>query len=179
MDGALWRADGKSRRQGPRGSRRRRRTEARALTAGVGPKRAGALGLAARARRRRGGWPRRGSRGLGASSGVFRAVLRTRPWVSRRRGSTRRRCTQRGGLTAARDSSGEQSREQQSSNDQIKGAGGLLALRGSAGVTEQRRRRKDATGRLRRGSDCARIALVSADRTKQRGKGTPNCVPSS
>jgi hypothetical protein len=45
------------------------------------------------------------------------------------------------------DSSGEQSREQQSSNDQIKRACGLLTLRGSAGVMGQRRRRKDATGR--------------------------------
>jgi hypothetical protein len=114
---------------------------------------------------------------LGASSGVFRAVLQTRPWVSRRRGSTRRRCTQRGGLTAARDSSGEQSREQQSSNDQIKGAGGFLTLRGSAGVTGQRRRRKDATGRLRQGSDCARIALVSADRMNQRGEGHTELCP--
>jgi hypothetical protein len=57
----------------------------------------------------------------------------TQPWASRRRGGTKRRCTRRGGLTAARDSSGEQSREQQSSNDQIKGAGRFLTLRGSAG----------------------------------------------
>jgi hypothetical protein len=101
------------------------------------------LGPATRARWKQEGWPRRGSRGLGANSGVFRAAWWTRPWVSRRRGSTRRRCTQRGRLTAARDSSGEQSREQQSRNNQIKGAGGLLTLRGSARVTGQRRRRKD------------------------------------
>jgi hypothetical protein len=134
------------------------------------------LGPAARARRRRGVWPRRGSRGLGASSGTFRAVWRT-PWLSHRRGNTRGCCTRRGGLTVARDSSDEQSREQQSSNDQNKGAGGLLTLSGSAGVTGQRRRRKDTTGRRRRGSGCARIAPVSADRTKQRGEGhTQGCL---
>jgi hypothetical protein len=113
---------------------------------------------------------------LGFRTGAIRAVWRTRSWASRRRGGTRRRCTRRGGLTAARDSSGEQSREQQSSNDQIKGAGGLLTLRGSVGVTEQRRRRKDATGRRRRGSGCAGITPVSADRTNQRGEGhTKGC----
>jgi hypothetical protein len=134
------------------------------------------LGPAARARRRRGGWSRRGSRGLGFSSGAIRAVWRTRPWTSRRHGGTRRRCTRRGGLTAVRDSSGEQSREQQSNNDQIKGASGLLTLRGSVGVTGQRRRRKDTTGRRRQGSGCTRIALVSADRTNQRGEGhTEGC----
>jgi hypothetical protein len=113
---------------------------------------------------------------LGASPGAFRAVWRTRPWPSHRRGSTRRRCTRRGGLTTARDSSGEQSRGQQSSNDQNKGVGGLLTLRGSDGVTEQRWRCKDTTGRRRWGSGCARIAPVSADRTNQREKGhTEGC----
>jgi hypothetical protein len=131
---------------------------------------------AVRARRRRGGWPRWGSRGLGASSGVFRAVWRTRPWVSRRCESTTRRCTWQGGLTAARDSSVEQSREQQSTNDQIKGAGGLLTLRGSTGVTGQWRRRKDATGRRWWGSSYARIAPVSVDQMNQRGEGhTEGC----
>jgi hypothetical protein len=51
----------------------------------------------------------------------------------------------------ARDISGEQSREQRSRNDQIKGTGGLLTLRGNAGVAKQRRRRKEVTGRQRRG----------------------------
>jgi hypothetical protein len=126
--------------------------------------------------RRRGGWPHRGSRGLGASSGAFRAVWQTWPWPSRRRGSTRGRCTWRGGLTATRDSSDEQSCEQQSSNDQIKSVGGLLTLRGSAGVTGQRRRHKDTMGRRRRGSGCAKIALLSVDRTNQRGEGhTEGC----
>jgi hypothetical protein len=132
----------------------------------------------ARARWRQGGWPRRGSRGLGASSGVLiRAVWRTRPWVSRRRGSTRMCCTRRGGLTAAWDSSDEKSHEQQSSDDQIKGAGGFLTLRGSAGVKGQRRRRKEATGRRQRGFGCARIAPVSADRTNQRGEGHTDGCP--
>jgi hypothetical protein len=82
------------------------------------------LGPTAKARRRRGGWPRRGSRGLGFSLGAFRAVWRTRPWPSRWRRGTRERRPQRGGLTAARDCSGdqsrEQSREQQSGDNQIK-----------------------------------------------------------
>jgi hypothetical protein len=99
-----------------------------------------------------------------------RAVWRTRSWPSRWRRGTRGRRPRRGGLMAVRDSSGEQSHEQQSRNDQIKGTSGLLTLRGSAGVMEQRQRRKDVTGRRRRGSGCARIALVSADRTKQRGE---------
>jgi hypothetical protein len=89
---------------------------------------------------------------------------------------TRRRCTRGGGLTAARDSFGEQSHEQQSSNDQIKGAGGLLTLRGSDGVMGQWRKRKDATGRRRRGSGYTRIAPMSTDRTNQRGEGhTKGC----
>jgi hypothetical protein len=97
------------------------------------------LGPVARARQRRGGWPRRGSRGLGTCAGAFRAVWRTRPWVSRRRGSTRGRCTRRGRITAARGNSGEQSRANQGSNNQIKGASRLLTSRGNAGVTGQRR----------------------------------------
>jgi hypothetical protein len=134
------------------------------------------LGPAVRARRRRGGWPRRGSRGLGASSGTFRAVWQTQSWLSRRHESTRGCCTRRGRLTAAWDSSGEQSREKQSSNYQNKGVGGLLTLRGSAGVMGQWQRHKDTMGRRRRGSGCARIAPVSADRTKQRGEGhTEGC----
>jgi hypothetical protein len=50
-------------------------------------------------------------------------------------------------------------------------------LRGSAGVTKQRLRRKDAMGRQRRGSGCARIAPVSAGRTKQRGEGRTEGCP--
>jgi hypothetical protein len=69
------------------------------------------------------------------------------------------------------DCSGEQSREQQSRDDQIKSMGGLLTLRGSAGVAKQWRRRRDSTGRRRRNSGCAKIALVSVDRMQQRGKG--------
>jgi hypothetical protein len=134
------------------------------------------LGSAARTRRRRGGWPRRGSRGLGASLGAVRAVWRTRPWPSRWHRGTRGRRPRRGGLTAARGSSGEQSREQQSGDDQIKGTGGLLTLRGNAEGTGQRQRHKDATGRPRWGSGCARIAPVSANQTNQREKGhTEGC----
>jgi hypothetical protein len=130
----------------------------------------------ARARRRRGDSPRRGSRGLETISGAFRAVWQTRPWALRRRGSTRGCCTRRGGLTAARSNSGEQSRANHDSNDQIKGAGRLLTSRGSAGVTVQRRWRRDATGRRWRSSGCARTAPVSAGRAKQRGGGhTEGC----
>jgi hypothetical protein len=49
-------------------------------------------------------------------------------------------------------------------------------LRGSAGVAKQRRRRKDSTGRRQRDSGCAKVALVSMDQTKQRGRGhTEGC----
>jgi hypothetical protein len=113
---------------------------------------------------------------LGFSSCAIRAIWQTRPWPSRWRRGTRGRKPRRGGLTGAQDSSSEQSCEQQSRDDQIKGTGGLLTLRGSAGVTKQRRRRKDVTGRRRRGSGCGRIAPMSADRTKQRGEGhTEGC----
>jgi hypothetical protein len=134
------------------------------------------LGPAVRARRRRGDWPRRGSRGLGTSSGAFRAVWQTRPWASRRRGSTRGRCTRRGGLTAARGNSGEQSHTNQGSNGQIKGADRLLTSRGSAGVTGQRRWCRDETGRRWRSSSCARTTPVSAGQTNLRGGGhTEGC----
>jgi hypothetical protein len=122
-------------------------------------------------------WPRWGSRGLGASPGTIRAVWRTQPWPSRWRRGTRGRRPRRGGLTAARDSSGEQSREQQRRNDQIKGTGGSLTLRGNAGVAKQRRRRRDSTGQRWRGSGCARIAPVSTDWTKQRGEGHTEVCP--
>jgi hypothetical protein len=76
----------------------------------------------------------------------------------------------------ALDCSGEQSREQQSGDGQIKRAGGLLTMRGSAGAVKQRRRSRDSTGRWRWGSGCTKIALVSADWTQQRGKGhTEGC----
>jgi hypothetical protein len=129
------------------------------------------LGPAARARRRRGGWPRWGSRGWG----LVRARSGRSSGLSH--GITPTRNHQKALHTAAWDSSGEQSREQQSSYGQIKGAGGLLTMSGSAGVTRQWRRSKDATGRRQRGSGCARIAPVSTDRTNQRGEGhTEGCL---
>jgi hypothetical protein len=92
------------------------------------------------------------------------------------RGGTRERRPRRGGLTATLDCSDEQSRELQSGDDQIKGTGGLLILRGNVGVAKQQRRSRDSTGRRQRGSGCAKIAPVSADRTQQRGKGhTEGC----
>jgi hypothetical protein len=77
----------------------------------------------------------------------------------------------------ALDCSDEKSREQQSMDYRIKGTGGLLTLRGSARVAKQRRRRKDSTGRRRRDSGCAKTALVSTDRTKQRVRGCTEGCP--
>jgi hypothetical protein len=129
------------------------------------------LGPTARVRRRRGGWPRRGTGGLGTSLGATRAVWRVQPWPSHRRGGTRERRPWRSGLTAALDCSGEQSCANQGSNDQIMGAGRLLTSSRSAGVVKQWRRRKGSTGRRWRSSGCAKVAPVSADRTKQKGRG--------
>ena len=103
------------------------------------------LGPAARVRRRRESWPQLGSRGLGTGLGAIRAIWRVQTGASRRRGSTRGRCTRRGGLTAARGNSGEQLRVNQRSTWGNRGAGRLLTLRGSAGGTGQRRRHRDAT----------------------------------
>jgi hypothetical protein len=133
------------------------------------------LGPVARARPRRGDWPRRGSKGLGNSSGAFRAVWWTRPWVSCWRGSTRGHCTRRGGLTAARINSGEQSRGQKGSNDRIKGAGRLLTSSANSGECGGRRRCGGTSGRRRWGSGCTRTAPVSADRANQRGGHTEGC----
>jgi hypothetical protein len=135
------------------------------------------LGPAMRVRRRREGWPWRGTRGSGFSSGAFRAVWRTRPWASRRRRSTRGRCTRRGGLTVARGNSGEQSRAKQGSNDQIKGTSRLLTSSRSARVAKQRRRRKGSTGRRWRSFDCTGGTPVSADWADHRIRGEPKGVP--
>jgi hypothetical protein len=51
---------------------------------------------------------------------------------------------------AAWDSSGEQSREQQGSTQEIRGAGRFLTSRGSARGTGQRWWRRDSTGQRRR-----------------------------
>jgi hypothetical protein len=76
-----------------------------------------------------------------------------------------RGCTLRGGLTAARGNSGEQSHANQGGNDQIKGARRLLTSRGSAGVTVQRRWRRDATGRRWQSSGCIGRTPLIAYRT--------------
>jgi hypothetical protein len=59
---------------------------------------AASLDSAARSHRRRGGWPRWGSRGLGNSSSVLWAIWRTQPWAQNRHGGSRGRRTRRGGL---------------------------------------------------------------------------------
>jgi hypothetical protein len=83
-----------------------------------------------------------------------------------RGGSTRGRCTWRGGLTTALDCSGEQSRKQQGSTQEIRGPGRFLTSRGSDRVTGQRRR----------SSGCTRTTPVSADQTDRRGGGhTEGC----
>jgi hypothetical protein len=134
------------------------------------------LGPAARTRRRRGGWPQRGSRGLGTGLGATRAIWRVQTWASRRRWSTRGRCTRRGRLTAARGNTGEQSRAKQGSNGQIKGTGRLLTSSRSAGVAKQGRRSKGLTGRRWWSSDCTGGTPLSADWTQQGGKGhTEGC----
>jgi hypothetical protein len=126
---------------------------------------------AVRVRRRRAGRPRRGSWGLGTGLGVFRAVWRTRPWVSCRRRGTRGRRPRWSGLTVALDCSGEQSREILSGNDQIKGTCRLLTSSRSAGVVKQRRRRRGSTGRWWRTPAARENASMSTDRTQQGGRG--------
>jgi hypothetical protein len=134
------------------------------------------LGPATGTHRRRADRPRWGTRGLGVGLGAHRGIWRTQPRAPRRRGSTRGRCTWRGGLTAAWGNSNEQLCVNQCSTQGNRGAGRLLTLRGSAGGTGQRRRHRDATGRRWRSSGCARTTLVSMDRTNQRGGGhTEGC----
>jgi hypothetical protein len=134
------------------------------------------LGTAAGTRRRRADRPWQGTRGLGVGLGAHRGIWRTQPRAPRRRGSTRGRCTRRGGLTVARGNSSEQLRNNQCSTQRNRGARRLLTLRGSAGSTGQRRRHKDATGRRWRSSSCARTTPVSTDWTHQRGGGhTEGC----
>jgi hypothetical protein len=134
------------------------------------------LGRAARTRRRRGGWPQWGSRGLGTGLGATRAIWRVQTWASHRHESTRGRCTRRGGLTAARGNTGEQLCAKQGSNGQIKGTGRLLTSSRRAGVAKQGRRSKGSTGRRWRSSNCSGGTLVSADWTQQGRKGhTEGC----
>jgi hypothetical protein len=136
------------------------------------------LGPTARVRRRRPGWPQWGTGGSGFSLGAIKAVWRVQPWPSCRRKGTRGRRPRQGGLTVALDCSGEQLREQQSGDDQIRVTGGLLTLSANSGARGGRRRCGGALGRRRRGSGCAKTAPVSADSTQQ-GEGTPKGVPSS
>jgi hypothetical protein len=134
------------------------------------------LGPTAGTLRRRVGRPWRGTRGSGTSLGAHRGIWQTQPRAPRRRGSTRGRCTRRGGLTAARGNSDEQLRANQCSTQGNRAPGRLLTLRGNVGGTGQRRRHKEATGRRWRSSGRARTTLVSADRTNQRRGGhTKRC----
>jgi hypothetical protein len=129
------------------------------------------LGSAVRVRRRRAGRPRRGTRGSGTSLGAIGAVWRTRPWPSHRRWGTRERRPRWGGLTAALDCSGEQLRELQSGDNQIKGTGRFLTSSRSAGVVKQRRRSRGSTGRRWRTPATQENAPLSVDRMQQGGRG--------
>jgi hypothetical protein len=60
--------------------------------------RAAPLDSATRSRRRRGGWPWRGSRGLGNNSSALWAIWRTQPWAQNRHGGSRGRIIRLGGL---------------------------------------------------------------------------------
>jgi hypothetical protein len=134
------------------------------------------LGPAAETSRRRADRPRRGTRSLGVGLGAHRGIWRTQPRAPRWRGSTRGRCTWRGGLTAVRGNSGEKLCANQCSTQGNRGAGRSLTLRGNAGGTGQRRRHRDATGRRWRSSGCARTTPVSTGRLNQGGKGhTEGC----
>jgi hypothetical protein len=92
---------------------------------------------------------------------------------------TRGRRPRRGGLTAALDSSGEQSHEQQSRDDQIKGTGGLLTL----GEVLESRSNSVGVGTRRGdggGAPAAQEPLRCAwARQTREGEGTPKGVPSS
>jgi hypothetical protein len=92
------------------------------------------LGLAARARRRRGERPRWDSRVLGKGSGAFRAARRTQPWASRWRGSTRERRPRWKGPTVAQTYSSEQLRDNQDNKRRNRGAGRLLTTSAKPGA---------------------------------------------
>jgi hypothetical protein len=122
------------------------------------------LSPTARARRRQGGQPWRGSSGLGKWSGTFRATRRTRPWAQNRHGGASERRPQweksRGGAT----NSGEQLRGLWGDTWRNKGMGRVLTLSANSGTLGERRGCDGASGRRRRGSGCARNAPVSVDR---------------
>jgi hypothetical protein len=120
----------------------------------------------ARSRQRRGGQPRRGSRGLGKESSVFRATWQTRPWAQHQRGPT-----------VAQTYSGEQLCEDQGDKQRNRGAWRLLTSRGNTRASGQRQGRRDASGRRWWSSNCTGRTLVSADRANQRGWGRTEGCP--
>jgi hypothetical protein len=128
------------------------------------------LGPTARVRWRRADRPRRGTRGSGTNLGAIREVWRTRPWPSRRCRGTRGCRPRRSGLTAALGCSGEQSRELQSEDNQIKGTGRLLTSSRSADVAKKRRRHRGSKWRRWRTPAAQENAPVSVDQTQQRGR---------
>jgi hypothetical protein len=114
------------------------------------------LGPAARVRRRREGWPRRGTRGSGFSPGAIGTIWRTQPWPSRWRSGTREHRPRRDVLTAALDCSGEQLREQQSGAGQIKGGRRVAHLEGKRWSREATAEEQRLDGATMADSGCAR-----------------------
>jgi hypothetical protein len=128
------------------------------------------LGLAARAHRRRGGWPQRGSRVLGKGSGAFRVTRRTQPWESRWRGSTRGHRPRRKGPTLAQTYSDEQLRDDQGNKLRNIGAWRLLTTSANPGAPGGRRGCDELPGR-RRQTPAARETLRWARTEQTRGAG--------
>jgi hypothetical protein len=105
------------------------------------------LGLAARAHRRRGGQPRRGSSGLGKGSDTFSATRRTRPWVHDRHGGAKERRPQWERFQGGTASSGEQLDGRERDTWQNKGMGRVLTSSANSGTLGERQRCDGALGR--------------------------------
>jgi hypothetical protein len=134
------------------------------------------LGPAAIVRRRRGGWPRWGSSGLGKGSDTFSATRRTRLWAQNRHGGARERRPRWERFHGGATNSGEQLRGRWGDTWRNKGMGRVLTSSANSGARGGRRRCGGTSGRRRRGSGCAKTAPVSADPTQQGGRGhTEGC----
>jgi hypothetical protein len=100
----------------------------------------------------------------------------TPPWAQNRHGGTKE-CRPRwerfcGGAT----NSGEQLRGRRDDTWRNNSMGRMLTLSENSGTLGERRGCNGASGRRRWDFGCAKIAPVSADRTKQRGRGhTEGC----
>jgi hypothetical protein len=113
----------------------------------------------------------------GKGSGRFRGVWLTRPWAQHWHKGIRGCGPRRSGPTTSRTCFNEQSREGQGNKRGNKGMGSLLTSRGNSGELEQRRGRRETSGRRRWGFGCTGRTLVSTDRAKQRGWGQTRGCP--